>query len=194
MIVNHTSHRKRVSGICTLLIALSIAALLLSGCSKAGEEEPKPAVAPAAHQSAGATQDPHAGMQVHSKATDDKGKKHFEKGIRFSLMGRYDDAIAEFKESLKSNPMKPAVHNNLGFAYLDKGDIDGAIRHQKKAIEMKPDFANAHYGLALALEKKNDKKGALESWQRFMELSDPQSKWRKRAKEHITRLKGRSQQ
>ncbi len=154
------------------VVVLSSIVLLFAvyGCS-GGKEEPE-------MESAG----------VEAQSSGDPGKDHFDRGVKFSLMGQYEEAISEYKDSLKYNPDSAETYNNLGFAYMDKGDLDLAIENQKKAVELKPDLANGYYGLALALEKKGEKEEALKNWKKYLELSTPHTRWWNKAKEHTDRL------
>jgi len=156
-----------------LLIAfLTLPVLVFNGCSKAKEEKA-------------------ASQKTSHKTPDDLAREHFNKGVKLSIMGKYDEAIEEYKKTIKLNPTSAEAYNNIGFAYLDKGDVDNAIKSQKKAIETNKNLANGYYGLALAFEKKGDKKEALKNWNEYIKRVDPKSRWYAKAKERIKTLKGK---
>ena len=64
---------------------------------------------------------------------------------------RYEDAVAEFRKALKSNPDSVAAHINLGAALTQLGDPKGAAEQFQKALLIEPNNANAHYNLAVLL-------------------------------------------
>ncbi len=156
-----------------LLIAfLTLPVLVFNGCSKTKEKKA-------------------ASRKTAHKAPDDQAREHFNKGVKLSITGKYDKAIAEYKKTIELNPTSAEAYNNIGFAYLDKGDVDNAIKSQKKAVDINKNLANGYYGLALALEKKGDKKAALKNWNEYIKRVDPKSRWYAKAQERIKTLKGK---
>ena len=153
------------------LITIMLSALVVfNGCKKAGEEKV-----------------PEEKM-VGAKEAADPGKEHFNQGVKYSLMGEYDEAIKEYQKTLEYNPNSFETYSNLGFAYFDKGDYDNSIKSQRKAIELNPNYENAYYGLAQALDKTGDRKGALDNWNEFIQRTEPGGKWYAKAKERIKAL------
>jgi len=65
-------------------------------------------------------------------------------------MGRYDEAIAEFKRAQELDPLSLIINAISGWPYHRKGMYDKAIEHYKKTLEMDPDFRPAHSYLARA--------------------------------------------
>ncbi|MFO0006346.1 MAG: tetratricopeptide repeat protein, partial [bacterium] len=70
-------------------------------------------------------------------------------------MGRNQEAIDLFRQSLALNPRQPHVHNNLGGALAAAGVASEAEPHYRRAIELKPDYTEARYNLALLLMDKD---------------------------------------
>lgn len=159
-------------GAVALLAAFALMVTAPLGCTKK-EEEAKKAPEPAAEQ---------------PRAADDPAREHFEKGVRASMAGDYETAIAEYQKTLEYNPQSAETYNNMGFAYFDMGEYEKAIENQKKALEINPNLPNGYYGLALALEKTGDSEGALENWKAFIKYAEPHSKWWIKAQERISNI------
>jgi len=170
------------SGMLLAFMALFVLALDLSGCSKKNETPPAPRAAGQAAPAMAPHKMPPHGMKA------DPVMEHFNTGLKYSLKGKYDLAIKEYRAVLKKRPDSAAAYNNIGFAWYDKKDMDKAIKNHKKALKLNPDLANGYYGLALAYEKKGDKEKALKNWQEFTKRADPSSKWHMKAMDHIKKL------
>ena len=127
--------------------------------------------------------------QVSTPQNHAKAKEHFERGVNYSLKKEYDNAIAEYLESLRYNPDVAAVHSNLAFAYFDKGNLDLAIQEHKKTIEIDPANSNSFYGMALIYENMGNKTEAIRYWEQFKKLTEPHSLWWDKAKERLEKLK-----
>lgn len=52
------------------------------------------------------------------------------------VAGRYDEALAQLRETLEMNPRFAPAHNRLGWAYLGAGRHEEAIREFQKAIDL----------------------------------------------------------
>jgi cytochrome c-type biogenesis protein CcmH/NrfG len=73
----------------------------------------------------------------------------FDKALKASQAGQFDEAEAAYKDVLSKNPGKPeVVWSNMGIMYTQKKDAAAAEDAYRKAIELKPDFADAYSGLA----------------------------------------------
>src|SRR3989337_271043 len=118
-----------------------------------------------------------------------KAKEHFEKGVNYSLKKEYDNAIAEYLESLRYNPDVAAAHSNIAFDYFDKGNLDLAIQEHKKTIKIDPAHANAFYGMAQIYENMGNKTEAIRYWEEYIRLTEPHSLWWNKAQERLEKLK-----
>jgi tetratricopeptide (TPR) repeat protein len=68
--------------------------------------------------------------------------------------GRGDEAIAEYRQALRSRPSSAAVLNNLGAALQASGRLDEAIGKYREAARAQPDYLNARHNLGGALVQK----------------------------------------
>jgi len=64
-------------------------------------------------------------------------------GLIYYKKGFYDNAIAEFTDSLNKIPDNAMVHFHLGLAYHKKGDEDRARTELKKALDLNQNFDGA---------------------------------------------------
>jgi len=65
---------------------------------------------------------------------------------------QYDDAVAEYRESLRLNGDSAPTHYNLAFALSARGRRDEAIDELKAAIAIDPAYAQAHNNLGALLQ------------------------------------------
>jgi tetratricopeptide (TPR) repeat protein len=77
---------------------------------------------------------------------------HDEVALLYVEAGDMKAAAAEFAESLRLRPDRPAAHYNLGNVLLMLQRAGEAERHFRAALERSPDYGLAHQGLALALQ------------------------------------------
>ena len=72
---------------------------------------------------------------------------HGEMGTALAALGRYDEALAEFRIAL-GLAETAETHHNLGFTYQRQGRIDDAVREFEAALALDPDLrlALVHLG------------------------------------------------
>ena len=90
------------------------------------------------------------------KEKEFKAWEHNNKGVSYVELGFADEAIKEFRETLKLDPYSANAHNNLGFIYRKKGMLDEAIKEFKEALKIKPNSVEPLENLIEALEIKED--------------------------------------
>jgi tetratricopeptide (TPR) repeat protein len=81
-------------------------------------------------------------------------KSPVERGIENSQSGRYDQAINDFNEALKSKPNDPLLITYRGVVYYAKGQNDRALQDFDKALAINPNFGKAHYQKGMIYEKQ----------------------------------------
>ena len=74
---------------------------------------------------------------------------HLFKGIAYRNKAMLDEAIAEYKKAIETNPNYAQAHYNLGLAYSGLGMRDEAAGEYNKAIEINPNLAEAHNNLGI---------------------------------------------
>ncbi|HZT75579.1 MAG TPA: tetratricopeptide repeat protein [Vicinamibacterales bacterium] len=78
--------------------------------------------------------------------------RHDAVGDLYLEVGRYDEAIAEYRASLALNDASATTHYNLGFALSVRGARADAIAQFERAIDLDPDYAQAHNNLGAILQ------------------------------------------
>ncbi len=88
-----------------------------------------------------------------------------------SLLGRFDDAIAEMRKAENLDPLSLIINADLAELLVLAHSYDESIRQSRKTIEMDPNFALAHNQLAQAYIQKHMYDEALTELQRAVQLS-----------------------
>lgn len=68
---------------------------------------------------------------------------HNNLGLAYDRIGKYDEAIREFREALRLNPGYIEVHNNLGVTYDRMGMAGEAVNELNEAMRLNPDYTEA---------------------------------------------------
>jgi tetratricopeptide (TPR) repeat protein len=84
--------------------------------------------------------------------------------------GKFDEAVAEFRQSLRLNPDSAPTQYNLGFALSVRGRRDEAIAAFQDALRIDPDYAQAHNNLGALLQLGGHPEAALEHFHRAAAL------------------------
>ncbi len=68
-----------------------------------------------------------------------------------SKAGRYEEAVAEWKNALKLSPDNDKANNNVGLLLTGLGRFPEAIPHFEKTLKFNPEYPAAHSNLGVAL-------------------------------------------
>jgi TolB-like protein/Tfp pilus assembly protein PilF len=88
-----------------------------------------------------------------------------------SLLGRYDEAIAEMKKAESLDPLSLIINADLAELLVLAHRYDESIRQSRKTIEMDPNFALAHNQLAQAYLQEHRYDEAVAELQKAVQLS-----------------------
>ncbi|MGB0123991.1 MAG: tetratricopeptide repeat protein [Silvibacterium sp.] len=100
-------------------------------------------------------------------------------GVHFELaevLSSSDDlkekqqALPEYEEALRQNPLDVKTRCRLGEIYLQKSDLPRAYSYYSKAVELQPENAEANFGLAKTLIAMNQQTKALPILERAVQL------------------------
>jgi len=81
-----------------------------------------------------------------------------------------NEAIAQFKESLRIDPTFPFSSCDLGVIYVKMGWRDKAIEKFEKAVYYEPNYVEAHYNLAILYSKNGLYNKALSEYEKIIEI------------------------
>ncbi len=88
-----------------------------------------------------------------------------------SMLGRYDEAIAEMRKAENLDPLSLIINSDLAELLVIAHSYDESIRQSRKTIEMDPNFALAHNQLAQAYLQKHMYDEAIAELQKAVQLS-----------------------
>jgi serine/threonine-protein kinase len=82
-------------------------------------------------------------------------------------MGRFDEAKAEMKRALESDPGSLGITASMGLPYYYSGDPDKAIEQYRKCLDMDSGFILGRWYLGMAYEQKGMYDEAIAEWNRI---------------------------
>ena len=97
---------------------------------------------------------------------------HLTLGGILVQQGNVDEAVALYREGLRSQPNFPNLHFNLGVALLLQRKVDEAINELTKAVELRPWYTDAYAALGGALVLQGRQDEAVIQYQKALRL-DP---------------------
>ena len=86
------------------------------------------------------------------------------------LARRYDEAIAQLRKTVETDPTFYNAHHNLGVALQLKGDVPAAVAEYEKAQQLSDDLAPRRQ-LAVAKAQLGDKEASVRMLAELAELS-----------------------
>ncbi len=84
--------------------------------------------------------------------------------------GRFDEAIAQFRQALAIDPNAAEVHCNLGNVLVGQRRFSEAISHYQQALRINPDAAETHHGLATLLLAQGQTEQAMAHWREALRV------------------------
>jgi tetratricopeptide (TPR) repeat protein len=93
-------------------------------------------------------------------------------GWNLSVMGRFDEAIAEGKRAHELDPLSMIINADLGSVYIFARQYDQSIEQLRKTIELDQSFYYAHWRLGMAYEMKGSLQEAITEYQKARQLSE----------------------
>jgi tetratricopeptide (TPR) repeat protein len=97
------------------------------------------------------------------------------RGTAYQLIGRYQQALADFQDAIRLKPNDPNAYYNRGKVYRDLGRYDDAIADYNTLIFLTPNFPSAYNGRAYANFHANRFQAAVSDFQRSLALDPNQA-------------------
>jgi tetratricopeptide (TPR) repeat protein len=108
-------------------------------------------------------------------ATFAGARLHLLKGVRFAQEERYDEARAEFEETLRIKPDEKSALINLGMIHLQNKEGFAALEELKKAAGIDPADRNLQFRLASLYGELGESAEALRLYQSILEAEQETS-------------------
>ena len=97
-------------------------------------------------------------------------------GDIYRAIGRYEDAILEYKMAIIIDSLNITAYRSLCSVYEELGDLDSAVETYEKLIEIQPNAAEYHSNLANILYLKGESQEAIAHYQNAITLN-PRPEW-----------------
>ena len=97
-------------------------------------------------------------------------------GDTYLALGRFEDAITEFKMAIWLDSLNLDAYKSLCKAYEEQGDLDNALITYKKILEIAPNLPDVHANMANILYAQGDFKGAIAHFQTAITIN-PKKNW-----------------
>jgi tetratricopeptide (TPR) repeat protein len=100
----------------------------------------------------------------------DRSIVHFYRGTAYAAKGDYNQAIADYDQTIKLKPDLVVAYHNRGVAYYSKGDYNRALADSDQAIKLKPDYAEAYNNRGNTFNKKDNHDRAIADYDQAVRL------------------------
>ncbi len=110
-------------------------------------------------------------LQCRPLYAEDLGAQHFQTGLAYERLGRYDEAYTELQLAFALNQDDVQMAVALGVVACRLGRIDVAQRALERSIAVDSNSVASYYHLALIYEKQGITDRALDAWHRFSSLT-----------------------
>lgn len=93
-------------------------------------------------------------------------------GVAYEKKGLRREAITQYQEAIRVNPLYPLALNNMGSILAQEGRIADAVPYFSRALSAAPHFVPARYHMGLAYANLQQPSAALREWALLLAL-DP---------------------
>lgn len=100
--------------------------------------------------------------------------EHAKLGEQYYFLGRFKEAITEYKKALRLCPKYPDIITQLGITYRENGDLESAVDTFIKAQNAGPKYIPAFLHLGLTYYMKGFVNLAIREWNRALAI-DPEN-------------------
>ncbi len=96
---------------------------------------------------------------------------HSHYSIFLTVLGRFDEAVAEGQRALELEPLSIRFHWNQGARFYHARRYEDAVRQYREALELDANDAAVYQDIGVAYEKKGMYDEAMAAWQKALTLS-----------------------
>lgn len=97
--------------------------------------------------------------------------EHARMGEQYYFLGRFKEAITEYRKALKLCPNFPDLITQLGLAYRENGDLESAADVFIKAQNAAPEYVPAYLHLGITYYMKGFVDMAIREWKRALTIN-----------------------
>ncbi|NIM97448.1 MAG: tetratricopeptide repeat protein [candidate division Zixibacteria bacterium] len=102
---------------------------------------------------------------------DQRFADHYSLGASYQQLGRWDEAIQEYRTSLEFRPNFAHAHHGLAYVYEKLDKIDLAIQEYGNAIRGDPPFESSYNNLGVLYHKRGEIDKAIELYSEAIRLN-----------------------
>ena len=104
--------------------------------------------------------------QAQSDAEIEEAINIFNRGKSLHMELRYQEAIAEYRASIKLDSSSPFAYNAMGLALAAVGDFKGALKSFNKALSLNPDLTDVYNNMGMVYAELGERDKAFEAFGR----------------------------
>jgi len=105
------------------------------------------------------------------KVTENNDLAHYNLGNALKDQGKMEEALTEYRETVRIKPSSADAHNNLGIILeMHFKKYDEAVYHYRQALQFDPNNSGTHFNFGIALAKKGELKEAIEHFRQAIYL------------------------
>ena len=112
---------------------------------------------------------------------------HLTLGRTYEELKRYDEALNEYREAIRSNPADGSLHGTLGSALFSLKRYDEAENAFRRAVEIDPQDSYAVVNLAAALHNQAKRDESIKYYKEYLRL-EPKASDRAAIEQRISQL------
>jgi tetratricopeptide (TPR) repeat protein len=156
--------RRRCVGACAVIAIFVLASIARADdtatCAQAASNVPKEAIAA-------------CGRLLQSETINEVDQAIYfnNRGLAYTRIGVYDQALRDLDASLRLNPNIINAHINRGLVHLYKRQYDLAIADFDYAIRLDPNNANAYHGRGFSYLRKNEYDRAIVDFNQAIQIT-----------------------
>jgi tetratricopeptide (TPR) repeat protein len=96
---------------------------------------------------------------------------HFNHGYALAAMGKDDQAIEQYLQAIRLDPIFFEAHNNVALSYMRQNEFASALEHFKEVLRFEPRHFSANLGLAKIYRQQGNMEAARRHLQTALEVS-----------------------